>query len=72
MEPDGRDGLAGRADALTAGLRADPERLAAIPSVAFPGYPAEPVQEAYDLVVSLLREAGVPRSSASTCPTPRR
>ncbi len=25
------------------GLRADLERLAAIPSVAFPGFPAEPV-----------------------------
>ncbi|MCX4528950.1 M20/M25/M40 family metallo-hydrolase [Streptomyces sp. NBC_01551] len=42
------------------GLRADLERLAAIPSIAFPGHPAEPVQEAHDLVVSLLREAGVP------------
>lgn len=60
MGPDGRDGLAGRADALMDGLRADLERLAAIPSVAFPGYPPEPVLEAHDLVVSLLRDAGVP------------
>ncbi|MER7461385.1 M20/M25/M40 family metallo-hydrolase [Streptomyces sp. NPDC097981] len=46
-------------DALMDGLRADLERLAAIPSIAFPGHPPEPVEEAHDLVVSLLREAGV-------------
>ncbi|MFJ6792870.1 M20/M25/M40 family metallo-hydrolase [Streptomyces sp. NPDC091268] len=54
------DSLGARADALMDGLRADLERLAAIPSVAFPGYPPEPVQEAHDLIVSLLRDAGVP------------
>ncbi|MET9607656.1 M20/M25/M40 family metallo-hydrolase [Streptomyces sp. NPDC006512] len=59
MEADGQDALAARTDALMDGLRADLERLAAIPSVAFPGYPSEPVEEAHDLVVSLLREAGV-------------
>ncbi|MCJ1681406.1 M20/M25/M40 family metallo-hydrolase [Streptomyces sp. APSN-46.1] len=42
------------------GLQADLEQLAAIPSVAFPGYPREPVREAHELIVSLLREAGVP------------
>ncbi|MER7763785.1 M20/M25/M40 family metallo-hydrolase [Streptomyces sp. NPDC097619] len=47
-------------DALMDGLRADLERLAAIPSVAFPGFPPEPVTEAHDLVAALLREAGVP------------
>ncbi|WP_406365767.1 M20/M25/M40 family metallo-hydrolase [Streptomyces sp. NBC_01546] len=52
--------LVSRADALMEGLRADLERLAAIPSVAFPGFPPEPVLEAHDLIVSLLREAGVP------------
>jgi acetylornithine deacetylase/succinyl-diaminopimelate desuccinylase-like protein len=49
-----------RVDGLMDGLRADLERLAAIPSIAFPGYPPEPVREAHDLVVSLLRGAGVP------------
>lgn len=48
-------------DQLMDGLRADLERLAAIPSVAFPGYPAEPVQEAHDLLVGLLRDVGVER-----------
>ncbi|WP_425835178.1 M20/M25/M40 family metallo-hydrolase [Streptomyces fractus] len=46
-------------DRLMDGLRSDLERLAAIPSVAFPGYPAEPVREAHDLLVGLLRDAGV-------------
>ncbi|MFJ9177790.1 M20/M25/M40 family metallo-hydrolase [Streptomyces sp. NPDC102360] len=46
-------------DRLMDGLRSDLERLAAIPSIAFPGYPAEPVREAHDLLVGLLRDAGV-------------
>ncbi|MFI5660085.1 M20/M25/M40 family metallo-hydrolase [Streptomyces sp. NPDC051684] len=46
-------------DRLMDGLRSDLERLAAIPSVAFPGYPAEPVREAHDVLVGLLRDAGV-------------
>lgn len=50
-----------RIDELMEGLRADLVRLAAIPSIAFPGYPDGPVQEAHDVVVELLREAGVPR-----------
>ncbi|MFJ8060180.1 M20/M25/M40 family metallo-hydrolase [Streptomyces sp. NPDC096142] len=41
------------------GLRGDLVRLAAIPSVAFPGFPREPVIEAHDLLVGLLRGAGV-------------
>ncbi|MFJ4712402.1 M20/M25/M40 family metallo-hydrolase [Streptomyces sp. NPDC088785] len=49
------------ADRLMDGLRADLERLAAIPSIAFPGFPPEPVREAHDLLVGLLRDAGVDR-----------
>lgn len=48
-------------DALMDGLRADLVRLASIPSIAFPGYPPEPVEQAHDLVAGLLRDAGVPR-----------
>ncbi|MYW66414.1 M20/M25/M40 family metallo-hydrolase [Streptomyces sp. SID8379] len=48
-------------DRLMDGLRADLERLAAIPSIAFPGFPAAPVHEAHDLLVGLLRDAGVDR-----------
>ncbi|MFG2519108.1 M20/M25/M40 family metallo-hydrolase [Streptomyces sp. NPDC048527] len=57
---DARD-LQAEVDGLMEGLRADLERLAAIPSIAFPGFPAEPVQEAHDLLVGLLRDAGVER-----------
>ncbi|WP_369373879.1 M20/M25/M40 family metallo-hydrolase [Streptomyces sp. cg36] len=52
--------LESRVDGLMDGLRADLERLAAIPSIAFPGFPPEPVEQAHDLVVELLRGAGVP------------
>lgn len=57
---DARD-LQAEVDGLMDGLRADLERLAAIPSIAFPGFPAEPVREAHDLLVGLLGEAGVER-----------
>ncbi|MET8474718.1 M20/M25/M40 family metallo-hydrolase [Streptomyces sp. NPDC006422] len=57
MEPTGE--LREAVDRLMDGLRSDLERLAAIPSVAFPGHPPEPVREAHDLLVGLLRDAGV-------------
>ncbi|MFG2656625.1 M20/M25/M40 family metallo-hydrolase [Streptomyces sp. NPDC048425] len=57
---DARD-LQAEVDGLMDGLRADLERLAAIPSIAFPGFPAEPVREAHDLLVGLLKDAGVER-----------
>ncbi|MGN5630739.1 M20/M25/M40 family metallo-hydrolase [Streptomyces sp. AC154] len=53
--------LGSRVDTLMDGLTADLERLTAIPSVAFPGFPAEPVLQAHDLLVDLLRGAGVER-----------
>ncbi|MFJ8396356.1 M20/M25/M40 family metallo-hydrolase [Streptomyces sp. NPDC094144] len=53
--------LGSRVDTLMDGLTADLERLTAIPSVAFPGFPAEPVRQAHDLLVDLLRGAGVER-----------
>lgn len=46
-------------DGLMDGLREDLTRLAEIPSISFPGYPPEPVRAAHDLLVRLLREAGV-------------
>ncbi|MFC9611324.1 hypothetical protein [Streptomyces sp. NPDC056938] len=46
--------LQAEVDSLMDGLRADLERLAAIPSIAFPGFPAEPVREAHDLLVGLI------------------
>ncbi|SHM19018.1 M20/M25/M40 family metallo-hydrolase [Actinacidiphila paucisporea] len=51
--------LTSTVDSLMDGLTADLARLAAIPSVAFPGYPRSEVVRAHDLVVELLRDAGV-------------
>ncbi|MFE4702744.1 M20/M25/M40 family metallo-hydrolase [Streptomyces sp. NPDC056738] len=59
---------AAKVDALMDGLRADLERLAAIPSVAFPGFPPEPVREAHDLLVGLLRDTGVERVESIDLP----
>ncbi|CAG6396609.1 M20/M25/M40 family metallo-hydrolase [Streptomyces cocklensis] len=51
--------LTSTVDGLMDGLTADLARLAAIPSIAFPGYPRSEVLRAHDLLVELLREAGV-------------
>lgn len=40
-------------------LHADLERLVRIPSIAFPGFPDEPLFEAHDAVVDLLHASGV-------------
>jgi len=41
-------------------VRADLERLVRIPSIAFEGFPPEPVEEAARAVADLLRDAGMP------------
>lgn len=46
-------------DGLIPELVADLKRLAAIPSIAFDGFDKGPVHEAYELIVELLRGAGV-------------
>jgi acetylornithine deacetylase/succinyl-diaminopimelate desuccinylase-like protein len=51
--------LAATVDALMDRLTADLVRLAEIPSIAFPGYPAAEVHRAHNLLVELLRDAGV-------------
>ena len=40
-------------------LRSELDQLVRIPSIAFAGFPEEPLHEAHDLVVELLRSAGV-------------
>jgi cysteinylglycine-S-conjugate dipeptidase len=47
-----------RADAPR--IRSDLERLVALPSIAFPGFPREPLDAAAALVEELLRDAGAP------------
>jgi len=51
--------VAQRVGQLMPDLKSDLVRLARIPSIAFPGFPREPVLEAHKLVVDLLRDAGV-------------
>lgn len=46
--------------AVMPGVRADLERLIRIPSVAFDGFPQEPVREAADATASILTAAGLP------------
>ncbi|MFH9136854.1 hypothetical protein [Streptomyces sp. NPDC017524] len=60
MDPGDR--LSKGGDALTDGLVADLERLTAIPSIAFPGFPPAPVREAHDLPAGPVRGAGVERA----------
>jgi len=45
---------------LMPGLRADLERLVCIPSVAFEGFPEEPVKQAGAAVAELMKKAGLP------------
>lgn len=44
---------------LMPGLKEDLERLIRIPSIASPGFPEEELFKAHDLVIELLREAGI-------------
>lgn len=60
--------LSDRAAALMPELKSDLVRLARIPSIAFPGYPEEPVIEAHDLVVELFRDAGVEQIDTLSLP----
>ncbi len=50
--------IAEKAAALMPGLIADLEKLVAIPSIAFPGYPPEPVHEMADVTLRMFREVG--------------
>lgn len=52
------EAVAAQASALMPQLMADLEKLVAIPSIAFPGYPPEPVLEMADQTLRLFQEAG--------------
>ena len=47
-----------KVDALMPGVAADLKRLAAIPSIAFPGFPRENVIECHDLLVEPAARGG--------------
>jgi acetylornithine deacetylase/succinyl-diaminopimelate desuccinylase-like protein len=53
------EALRDRVAALLPGVRADLERLVAIPSISFPGYPEEPVRRAAAAVAELFAAAGL-------------
>ncbi len=57
-----------RVEALLPDLLEDLKTLTAIPSIAFPDYPADGVLDAHDLVVRLLNEAGVTRTETISLP----
>lgn len=52
--------LTARVDELMPTVRADLERLVAVPSISFPGYDPLAVRAGADLAAELLREAGAP------------
>ncbi|HEX6249376.1 MAG TPA: M20/M25/M40 family metallo-hydrolase [Nocardioidaceae bacterium] len=61
--------IAEKAAALMPGLISDLEKLVAIPSIAFPGYPAEPVEEMADLTLRMFREVGFTNARLMEVPT---
>ena len=61
--------LRSKAAAMMPELLADLERLVAIPSVAFPGYPPEPVTQMADETLRLFREAGFANAELQEVPT---
>ena len=63
------DQLRSRAADLMPELLTDLERLVGIPSVAFPGYPPEPVQQMADEALRLFREAGLASAELQEVPS---
>jgi acetylornithine deacetylase/succinyl-diaminopimelate desuccinylase-like protein len=58
-----------RAAGMMPELLTDLERLVAIPSVAFPGYPPEPVGQMADEALRLFREVGFANAELQKVPT---
>jgi acetylornithine deacetylase/succinyl-diaminopimelate desuccinylase-like protein len=63
-----RTASADRVRELMPGLKADLLRLARIPSIAFPGFPTDPMGSAFDVVTQLFQEAGVERLNTLSLP----
>jgi acetylornithine deacetylase/succinyl-diaminopimelate desuccinylase-like protein len=62
------DELRNRAAGMMPELLADLERLVAIPSVAFPGYPPEPVGQMAEEALRLFRQAGLANAELQQVP----
>lgn len=62
------DDVSARVHSLMPGVIGDLEELIALPSVAFPGFPAEPVERMAQRTLELLREAGVPNAHFADVP----
>jgi acetylornithine deacetylase/succinyl-diaminopimelate desuccinylase-like protein len=63
------DEIRSRAAGMLPELLADLERLVGIPSVAFPGYPPEPVRRMADETLRLFRDAGFANAKLMDVPT---
>ena len=61
--------IADKAKALMPGVLADLEELVAIPSIAFPGYPEEPVHAMAQRTLELFRDAGFTNAALMDVPT---
>jgi acetylornithine deacetylase/succinyl-diaminopimelate desuccinylase-like protein len=65
----GREEIRERVSGLMPGLLADLERIVAIPSVAFPGYPPEPVNEMAAETLRLFQDVGFVDAALVDVPT---
>src|SRR4029079_18443267 len=61
--------IADKAAAVMPAVIADLERLVAIPSVAFPGYPSEPVERMAEETLRLFRDVGFENVELMEVPT---
>ena len=63
------DDIATRTTALMPGLLEDLEKLVAIPSVSFPGYPSEPVEQMGTTTLRMFQEVGFTNARLMDVPT---
>ena len=61
--------ISGKASALMPGILSDLEELVAIPSIAFPGYPEEPVHQMAERTLALFQGAGFTNARLMDVPT---
>jgi acetylornithine deacetylase/succinyl-diaminopimelate desuccinylase-like protein len=57
------------AAAMMPTIKVELDRMVAVPSVAFPGYPPEPVQQMADTVLGLFKDVGIANAALQEVPT---